>query len=367
MLDHALKLLNKIESCGFKAYIVGGFVRNYLLGMESTDIDICTNAKPKDIRGIFQMNCLPNEEYGSVTVIIKNMRYEITTFRKEYSYVDHRKPQNFEFIDDLCEDLKRRDFLINTMCMDCHGNILDILGGKKDLESKIIHTVGNSYERFSEDAFRILRAVRFATILDFQLSDEIKMAIFQTKHLLKDISYERKREELDKIFTSGNVLHGVSLLLELGLDQELELFHLSEVKNYDDLIGVWAQLRVDEDTYRFTAHERELIEKIQIVLDQDNYDSFVLYHYGLYVNSVAAGIKNLDKKRVTFLYNALPIHSIRDIVINGKDVYEVLGRRPGGYIKAILKDIEEKILTQELDNTRDQLLDYVLKKYGNLC
>ena len=363
MLENALKVLKKIEDNGFKAYIVGGFVRDYVLVLESNYIDICTNAKPKDIRGIFKSACLPNEEYGSVTVIVKNIRYEITTFRKEYSYVGNRKPDNFEFIDDLHEDLKRRDFLINTLCIDVYGNILDILNGRCDLNDKIIHAVGNSYHRFTEDAFRILRAVRFATSLKFELSTDIKNAILETKNLLKNISYERKREELDRIFTNPNVNYGVSLLNQLGLDQVLDIPNLCKVKNFDDLMGVWAQLDVSSDTYRFTSNEKNLINDIKIVLELDNYDPYVLYKYGLYVNSVAAGIKDLDKKKVTLIYNKLPIHNKNDIAINGKDISESLNKSPGDYIKTILNDIEIKILYSELENDRNFLLKYVVDNY----
>lgn len=363
MLDNALKLLNIIEENGFKAYIVGGFVRDYVLGIESNDVDICTNARPKDIHNIFKDACLPNEEYGSVTVILKNIRYEITTFRREYSYIGNRKPDQFEFIDDLHEDLKRRDFLINTLCIDCYGNVLDIMNGQKDLNIGVINTVGDSYQKFEEDALRILRAVRFATNLKFKLSDDVKNSILKTKHLLKKLSYERKREELDKIFTSVNVLDGVSLSLDLGLDVELELPELKNVKNFDDLVGVWAQLMIKDGTYKFTANEKELIKKIQLVMDMDNFDLGVLYRYGLYVNSVAAGIKNLDKKEITRLYNELPIKSRSDIKINGNDVCQLLNRAPGKYLRLIMSDIEDKILKSELKNEKEILLDYISNNY----
>lgn len=363
MLENALLLLKKIEKHGFKAYIVGGFVRDYVLGIESHDIDICTNAKPKDIHQIFKDSCLPNEDYGSMTVIVKNIRYEITTFRKEYSYIQNRKPNNFEFIDDLHEDLKRRDFLINTLCIDSHGNILDILNGKADLDNKIIHTVGDSYLRFSEDVFRILRAVRIAATLDFKLSDDIVTSIIKTSDLLKNISYERKREELDKIFTCPNVKYGVDMLLELGLDSILEIPNLRNVGNFDDLMGVWAQLRDDNSKYRFTNNETNLIVGIQSVLKLDNYDNQVLYKYGLYVNSVAAGIKGLDKKKVTVIYNKLPIKTRKDIVINGKDIATFLNKKPGKYLKVIMADLEEKIVIGSLKNEKDELFSYISDVY----
>ena len=173
MLNAALKFLKTIEDNGFEAYIVGGFVRDYILGIESNDVDICTNAKPSDIRKIFKDKCLPNQEYGSVVVIVKNVRFEVTTFRREITYIDNRKPVEFEYIDSLLEDLQRRDFTINTICMDKDKNIIDVLSGKNDILRREINTVGNSFDKLSQDSLRILRAIRFATVLDFKLSSDV--------------------------------------------------------------------------------------------------------------------------------------------------------------------------------------------------
>lgn len=362
LLETALKLLNMIEEAGFKAYIVGGFVRDYLLGIESLDVDICTDARPKDIRDIFQDACLPREEYGSVTVNVKNIRFEITTFRKEYTYYQHRKPLEFEYINDLREDLRRRDFLINTLCMDKDGVVLDLYHGKKDLEEKIIHTVGDSFLKFSEDAFRILRAVRIATVLNFQLSEDVKSAILRTKHLLKDISYERKKEELDKIFSSVYADYGIHLLLDLGLDQELELPKLKDVVLLDDLVGVWAQLDV-VGLYPFTNNEKSLIKNIQTVLKLNNLNHRVLYQYGLYVNSLAATIKGISKKEVSYQYSTLPIKSRSEIAVDGLEIAQVLDRKPGKYIREIIDDLENKIIDLDLPNDHQVLLDYIAENY----
>ncbi|MBE6147090.1 MAG: hypothetical protein E7168_02000 [Firmicutes bacterium] len=362
MFETALKLLAKIEENGFKAYVVGGFVRDYLLGIESHDIDVCTNAKPKDIRAIFKDACLPREAYGSITVIIKNVRFEITTFRKEYSYINYRKPIDFEYINDLHEDLKRRDFLINTLCIDRYGNVLDILNGKEDLNNREINTVGDSVYKFTQDAFRILRAVRIATTLHFKLSDEVYQAILETKHLLKNISYQRKKEELDKIFTSTYVEYGVQLLLELGLDLELDLPKLKDVSCFDDLVGVWTQLDV-LDVYPFTNNERDLILGIKAVLDGGSINSRVLYNYGLYVVSIAANICGIDKKEITAKYQELPIKSKNEIVVNGMDISNYLKRKPDKYLKEIMNDLESKIINCELLNEKDCLLDYIGKTY----
>ena len=231
MLDNALKLLRELTSHSYKAYIVGGFVRDYLLGIESNDIDICTNATPKQIKEIFEDSCLPNEDYGSVIVERYGVRFELTTFRREIEYNDNRRPIEIKYIDDLYEDLLRRDFIINTLCINENGKVLDYLGGREDLNNHIIRTIGSASSKFSEDPLRILRAIRFSTILNFNLDDECRNAIVETKYLLKKLSYNRKKEELDKIFTSPNYKNGIKLLLELGLDKELEIQNLSSVLN----------------------------------------------------------------------------------------------------------------------------------------
>lgn len=365
MLEVALKFLKEINSHNYKAYIVGGFVRDYLLGFESVDIDIATNATPKQIKEIFEDSCLSNEDYGSVTVIMKGIRFEITTFRKELTYVNNRKPDEIEYIDDLYQDLIRRDFVINTLCMDQDGNIIDYLDGKKDLDKKIIRTVGDAYQKFSEDSLRILRAVRFATILDFSLDDNLKDAILKTKYLLKKLSYYRKKCELEKIFTSLNYKNGIKLLLELGLEKELEISNLSQVLKSEtiSLIGIWSILDVAEK-YPFNKNELNLIKSVHKVMDLNNLDPMVLYKHGLYVNSVAAEIKKIDIKDITEAYDGLVIKSRSDININSLMIMKILHKGEGEYLRKIYEDLEREILYRRLENNQKKISQYILKNYG---
>ena len=365
MLEVALSFLKKINSHNYKAYIVGGFVRDYLLGIESDDIDVATNATPKQIKEIFEDCCLSNEEYGSVVVVMKGVHFEITTFRKELSYIDNRRPGRIEYIDDLYQDLIRRDFVINTLCMDENGEILDYLGAKEDLNRKVIRTVGESYQKFSEDSLRILRAIRFATILDFSLDENIKVAIKKTKYLLKNLSYYRKKCELEKIFTSLNYKYGIKLILELGLEDELEISNLSRVMESDtiSLIGIWSILNFSKK-YPFNRNELNLIQNVHDVMHLNNFDPMVLYKYGLYVNSVAAEIKKIDIKDITEAYNALIIKSRADIHINSSIIMNILHKGEGKYLKDIYLDIEREILCRRLDNTEKSISDYILRNYG---
>lgn len=362
MLDIALKLLEEITSNGFEAYIVGGFVRDYILGIDSNDIDITTNATPREIREIFEDNCLPNDDYGSVIVIKKGIRFEITTFRKEIGYLDNRKPCEIKYIDNLYDDLLRRDFTINTICMNEFGEIVDLLNGQKDLTESVIRTVGVPKVRFEEDVLRILRAIRFATILDFKLDREVISAIKESCHLLDNLSVNRKKEELDKIFSSPNADKGIELLLGLGLDKYLGLVNLPKVKCTTSLIAVWTVLDV-LDTYPFSNNEKELIMSVNKVLPHNNLDPYILYKHGLYANSVAGEIKGLDIKAITESYNNLVIQSKKDINITSEEIMKILNKEPGSYLRDIYNDIEREILYRRLSNDKDKIIEYIVNKY----
>ena len=228
MEENALKVLQIFNDNNKDAYIVGGYVRDKLLGVKSNDIDICTSAIPKDIIEIFKGKTT-NYNYGSVSVIYKGMMFDVTTFRKEIKYEDNRKPVKIKYITNLKSDLLRRDFTINTFCMDKNGNIIDLLNARNDLDNSIIRTVGNPRYRLREDSLRILRAIRFATILDFDIEEKTKYYLSKYGYLLKKLSYDRKKQELDKIFMSKNKDKGVKLLIELGLDKYLSI--ISSCKN----------------------------------------------------------------------------------------------------------------------------------------
>ncbi len=364
MLDDALNVLKIIDNNGFKAYIVGGFVRDYLLNNKSSDIDICTNATPRELIKIFPNAKLPRENIGAVTIYYKNIRFEITTFRREVKYINNRKPIEIEYINNLEEDILRRDFTINTLCMDKDKNIIDIINGKDDLNNNIIRCVGNSDYKFSEDALRILRAIRFATKLNFRIDEETQKSILKYKYLLKNISYNKKKEELDKIFTSLNVSYGIKLLKKFGLDKELDIKGLDKLVCTDSLVGIWAQL--DAPNYSFNKVAMEQINNIRECIKLDNLDSFVLYKYGLYPNSVAASIKGLSREEVTLRYNNLPIKDIRELKIDIPRILSILNKEAGPFIKDIKDEVSYLVLNNKLINDYSVIEKYVVEKYKTL-
>lgn len=219
MYKDALEILNIINDLGYESYIIGGYPRDLYLGIENPDIDMCTNAKYEDLKDTFEIT---SNNFGSMTLIYKNNKYEITTYRKEYEYEKNRFPKKIEFVKTLEEDLQRRDFIINTLCIDKDGNYIDLLGAIKDLDNKIIRCVGNSNLKISEDILRSLRAIRFATILNFEIDETLKQSIKKYNYLLDNLSDKRKKEELDKILNSNNKDYGLSLIKELDLEKYLK-------------------------------------------------------------------------------------------------------------------------------------------------
>ena len=359
MLETALDILKEIEKSGFKAYIVGGYPRNRYLDLPTMDIDICTSAKPKDLKNIFTDIKLPVEQYGSVLLIRNKIHFEITTFRKDIKYKDGRHPVKIKYIDSLLEDLQRRDFTINTLCIDSNGDDLDLLNAKGDIDLKVIKTVGSSKVKLREDALRILRAIRFATTLDFELEEDLKKYIRKYGSRLKKLSYNRKQEELNKIFSSPNVLKGLKLIKDLKLDKPLEISGLSSIKKTSSLLGIWAQLKYS-DKYMFSNHELETIEAIKKLVNEDLLSNDNLYNYGLYISTIAGEIKGTDRKEIIQKYNDLAITNSKEIVLKPDEICDILEVKPGPFLKPLLSDLECQIVNNKLKNTKIDLKEYIL-------
>lgn len=209
-------IILELENNGFEAYAVGGCVRDSILGRIPEDWDITTSAKPEDIKAIFSRTVDTGIQHGTVTVLIGDCGYEVTTYRIDGTYSDGRHPDEVVFTSNLTEDLKRRDFTINAMAYNERSGIVDKFDGIKDLERKVIRCVGNPYERFEEDALRIFRAVRFSAQLGFSIEDGTKQAIKDLSPNLEKISAERIQTELVKLLIS-NEPERMEDLYQLGI------------------------------------------------------------------------------------------------------------------------------------------------------
>lgn len=193
--------INLLQSAGFEAYAVGGCVRDSLLGKTPNDWDITTSAKPEDMKSVFaDFHCIDTGiKHGTVTVVIDGEPLEITTFRLDGEYEDNRHPKSVTFTSDLGADLGRRDFTVNAMAYSKMTGTVDLFGGQNDLKNKIIRCVGDPDRRFNEDALRILRALRFASALDFEIEEKTAQSLLKNRALLGNISEERIAKELLKL------------------------------------------------------------------------------------------------------------------------------------------------------------------------
>ncbi len=214
-------IASALQKAGFEAYLVGGCVRDLILKREPKDWDITTNAKPAEIQGVFPDSVYENE-FGTVGVKTKSKTeslkvVEVTTYRIEGRYSDKRHPDEIKFAEEVGEDLSRRDFTINALAMNLAGEVIDPYGGEKDLKAKLIRTVGEAKARFEEDALRLLRAIRFACELGFEIDSATGRAIKHQAGLLEAIAKERIRDEFEKIVMTTRAAKGVVMLEDYGL------------------------------------------------------------------------------------------------------------------------------------------------------
>ena len=233
--DEVVKIAKTLEDHGHKAYAVGGCVRDSVMGREPSDWDMTTDARPAEMLDIFAqagLSTIPTGlKHGTVTVVIDKKPFEITTFRIDGEYSDSRRPDSVTFSSDIAEDLRRRDFTVNAMAADPlflenkekssiksykNCEIVDLFGGLDDIDNKIIRCVGNPRERFSEDALRILRAVRFSAVLGFRIEEDTLKAAAELSYKLGEVSAERKAVELEKTLLSDNADNGFEHLLDIG-------------------------------------------------------------------------------------------------------------------------------------------------------
>ena len=203
--ENIINILSTINNNGYEAYVVGGAVRDFLLGKQISDYDITTNALPEQIKAIFPKTVDTGLKHGTVTVVQDGVAVEITTYRVDGVYEDHRRPKTVEFSKDLKSDVSRRDFTMNALACDKNGNITDYFDGMGDIERRKIKTVGEADKRFEEDALRMLRAIRFACTTGFDIDSEILSSIERKSGLILYVSGERIKQEMDKALLSDNI------------------------------------------------------------------------------------------------------------------------------------------------------------------
>ena len=241
--DEVQYMIDILEKNGYEAYAVGGCVRDAILGAEPKDWDICTPALPEQIMGFFEGQRIIETglSHGTITLVLNNKPFEITTYRRDGVYSDNRRPDTVEFVNDLKEDLSRRDFTINAMAYSPKKGVVDFFGGIQDIENQTVRCVGDADKRFQEDALRIMRALRFASVLDFTIEGHTSAAIYRNKHLLQNIAVERIANELNKLIVgdnAGNILLNYTCVIGAVIPEIKEMVGFEQKSPYHHL-DVW--------------------------------------------------------------------------------------------------------------------------------
>ena len=217
---HVKYIIETLEQNGYEAYAVGGCVRDSILGREPNDWDITTSADPYEVKKLFSHTIDTGLQHGTVTIMLEHVGYEVTTYRIDGDYEDSRHPKEVTFTKSLEEDLKRRDFTVNAMAYNDRDGLIDLFHGMDDIQKKVIRCVGNAEERFTEDALRIMRAVRFSAQFGYEIELETKKAIVKLAPNLKNISAERIREELIKLLVSDHPDY-IRIAYETGITAQI--------------------------------------------------------------------------------------------------------------------------------------------------
>ena len=361
-------VLRTLTHNGYDAYIVGGCVRDSLLGITPSDYDVTTSAKPEEILGLFDKTVPTGLKHGTVTVIIENEPIEVTTFRTEGEYKDFRHPQNVEFVTDLREDLSRRDFTVNAVAYNETVGLVDLFGGLSDLENKILRSVGDSDKRFKEDALRILRLFRFASQLEFTPEEKTLKSALKLQNGLKNISKERIFSEIVKAVNGKNPKAILPLINSGGLeflgicktpefttidDSDLRLFVFLNTSS-ENPIEVLKTLKAPNRQIDF-ANKLLKLQSIEMENKEDIKNALFLTDFKA-VNSflqlqedegklklLAEIIKNKEPYLISHL--AISGEDLKELGFKGKEIGEILERLRQTVVCSPEKNRKEILLT----------------------
>lgn len=375
--NSAINILEKFNEAGYEAYFVGGCVRDYLLNDDFSDIDITTNALPDEVKQIFKKSIDTGIQHGTVTILINGDSFEVTTFRTEDDYIDHRTPEKVEFVSNLKEDLDRRDFTINAMALDSKGKLYDYHCGEKDLRNKIIKTVNNPNERFFEDALRMLRAFRFSSKLGFEIEENTLKAIKNNAELIKFVSIERIVNEFRKLLTGKGNKRSLELLLDSKLNNYIpfldKISKIIDFSNYTFCQSLYILSNINDISFEklkeLKLSNKEIKQvKIYEKINKDFIGNvpleIILYNYDIEdVAFIASYFKYCDKEDIEKI--KLPIESFNDIAITSMEIISIIDMPAGPWIKEIIKKLEEDIILSKIDNTRKDILDFLIKIRDN--
>lgn len=380
----ALPVLEKIEAAGFEAYFVGGSVRDTLLGKQIHDVDIATSAFPAEIKALFDRTVDTGIQHGTVMILDHGVGYEVTTFRTESTYTDFRRPDDVTFVRELREDLKRRDFTINALALRADGELVDLFDGQTDLVNGVIRAVGEARERFTEDALRMMRALRFSAQLDFAIEARTLQALQALAPNLTRISVERIQVELEKLLQAPSAKRGWQALVVSGvlayLPGNVDWVSVADVIAADleqarltSVAGVWAYLVVRlgltraeiSDFLRAWKVSRAVLQTAQAVADFYRTEQRDAWTYYLVAKDAATLLEVLAMWPIVPIevaqkqLAALPIQDKAELALTGKDIIQAGVLQPGPQLGQTLAQLETDVVLGKVTNDYDALLAHV--------
>ncbi|MGL5466158.1 MAG: CCA tRNA nucleotidyltransferase [Leuconostoc lactis] len=381
----AQPVLQRLEAAGFEAYFVGGAVRDMLLQKPIHDVDIASAAFPEEVKKQFDKTVDTGIQHGTVMVLDHGLGYEITTFRTESTYTDFRRPDTVTFVRSLSEDLQRRDFTINALAMTYDGEIVDLFDGLADLSAGVIRAVGEAEVRFTEDALRMMRALRFSAQLGFQIAPDTRAALQRLAPNLAKIAVERIRVEFEKLLMGQQAAASLAMAIEDGvvtyLPGQLDQWQFDaimtdlEAQQPATIPVVWAHLLTrstlnesEMTTFMRTwKTSRDLIKMATAVVPvarhiarRDLWTLYQIYDYRDVLMHVLRLIRTDDAviADVDAMFAVLPIHHTRELRVAGGQLIAEQIVQPGPQMGRILKQIERAVVTGQVVNQPAALLAY---------
>jgi tRNA nucleotidyltransferase (CCA-adding enzyme) len=393
-LAAAQKVMRQLMASDFQAYFVGGYVRDQLLGRQPKDIDIATNAHPEQVEALFEHTIPTGRQHGTMTVVIDGVPIEVTTFRLDKDYQDFRRPSEVAFVSSIEEDLSRRDFTFNAMALDIQGQLHDPFGGADDLQRQVVRAVGDPKQRFQEDALRILRAIRFAAQLQFELEEQTAKAIDQQKESCRHLAIERVVAEWEKIWAAPQPARGVKLASSLQLfavlppfcnwtwnEEKLASHSVLFIPGLKDHL-YWTFLLCLAETplsdvstrvhqLRLRRRDGQVIEQLFAIANQLNevktkgqWQQFLLHHgltmieESLYLHAFQTGksVQQTQIEKVRSLWTAMPVTKLSDLKVNGHDLLACLSRPGGPWVQQILRYLLYQVATKQIANEKEILI-----------
>lgn len=394
-------VLSKLKENGYQAYVVGGAVRDFLMGKTPHDYDLTSDALPSQISDVFKdfYQEHSGEKHGTIRVIVDHKPIEITTFRCDEGYTDYRRPDNVEFVKDVYIDSKRRDFSINAFYYS-EGHIYDFHEGLEDLNNKVIKTIGNPSTRFHEDALRILRAIRFSAKLGYEIESKTKTALLDCKEELNLIAKERILTELKEISSTSNFFRNIKEYFPIfkliipcldKIGNSIDDIYNFDIKSYGDYIASLSALfslrEINNDfmPWRlFIKMDNESINAIKTLIklkdinfnnsfDDDYINGLILLSKPVDINvfkNYLINLYNLKRfknddidsilNRVDILSEGNTPYSLKDLEIDGNDLLK-LGIEKNQYFKEILNEVLLRCNQGNLNNNRNEEIEFVKK------